>query len=226
MKYLRFILIYILMFCIGIYKPEIIYAQKEIKPKSTSLYEILLKINPKKSHIFTYQTKLQNGKNSLCIETTCTNDTFPITEKGYIVPVIKQTLTFEYNGIIKKIETPVKRSEKRKLTNGNEIEVVETEIIHIGYITGGKGVIYYIEGTACNACPELDAIYALDGELLWYDYSIEKHTDKQWKDKVNRYNEILKRNGIYDKKIDMISVLPLNDWNSIWKTKLPNLVQK
>jgi hypothetical protein len=189
---------------------------KNIKPKT--IHKLLVKDIGRKS--FTYNVKIQDDDYSLSIVTTYLNDSLSPYEAGYTYPVTRQILIFRYkNTILKKFNHPVVNC-KRELKNGKKAVTLENEIIQIGVLQGNNGNIYYVEGGSCNACSEFDGFYSLRGETLWYNYTHYKLSNDQWIRSVNKYNAMIKKYGIENRNIEMVSVLPIEKRNIKFKSRI------
>jgi len=189
---------------------------KKSKPKV--IHEILVKDIGRKS--FTYKIKIQNNDYSLSIVTTYLNDSLSPYEAGYTYPIIRQILIFQYkNTIIKRFNHPVINC-KRELKNGKKAVALENEIIQIGVLQGKNGNTYYVVGNSCNACSEFDGFYSLRGETLWYNYTHYKLSNDQWIRSVDKYNAMIKKYGIENRNIEMVSVLPIERKNVKFKSHI------
>ncbi|MDP4207080.1 MAG: hypothetical protein Q8859_13935, partial [Bacteroidota bacterium] len=97
----------------------------------------------------------------------------------------------------------------RILHSGKRVLCLETELTDMGFWVGNKGILYYVEGNACNACPEYYALYSLDGNKLWHMYTLEKTSGQSWLQEKDNYNKIIRQFDIESHDIKVKSILPI-----------------
>lgn len=94
-----------------------------------------------------------------------------VNEKIITQLCISQKVAIIQDGKLLYLEIPIPLVD-RKLSNGDIIKGIETEIGFVKIEKGNKGDFIWLRGEGkCTSCPNFDGFYTLSGNLLGYKYS-------------------------------------------------------
>jgi hypothetical protein len=123
-----------------------------------------------------YIYSINVDSNKLVVKSTALNDSVI---EGYCLPdvlILRQSLTFIHGKDTVSIDNFPITKRKVQTHNNKTVSVSDVYFDHIQIailpMLNNK-VVYYLNGSQGNACPDIRAVYAMDGTLLCFSHSDE-----------------------------------------------------